>query len=483
MARLRELVGLEPGLARIVAGRIGLPVDFAEELAEAAVAAGDVATLRALAAHPVTPPERLAVLASHADEGVRRAVALHRATPEAVLRELAGDASAAVRRALAAREKLPKSIAKVLLTDAVGDVRLTLARRVDARPKHLRALADDPDPRVRRFVAALGYLGTTAVADADPKVRRAAVSGCDVEKLAPHLGSVIRDPDPGIRELAAAMGRNHSPESLAVLAADSEAAVRREVAANWFTPESALVTLAGDTDPDVLAAVSGNPFAPPAALEMIVEALPRDFTPFSSLFPSDTGARWWDIFNNLLEHPRISPEALRVLYAKNSDGFHYGNALSQPNWPPDLLIEFALRDCAGVLDSEEESDFHAEIDRARREVALPSVLAMMLRGPVYSLRKGAAANRHTPPEALAEYVRTADPEIDNYLLDDVAKNPATPVEILQEWAAGGRRHYYMLKNPELPESVLRIIAAGDDAEEAHMMLAVRAARAGRETPC
>lgn len=482
VGRLRELAQREPALARIVAGRIGLPTDLAEELAEAAVGARDTATLRVLAAHPVTSPKWLAELAGHSDEGVRRAVALHRATPKSALRGLAGDASPAVRRALAAREKLPRSIAEVLLTDAVDDVRLTMARRFGARPKHLRALVGDPDPRVRRVLSRLGYADETAFTDDDPGVRRAAVARSGIDELTPRIDHVVRDPDPGVRELACGMGRNHSPTSLAVLAADSDPKVRRAAAANWFTPKAALTALAGDIDIGVVEAVSGNPSTPPGALEMIADGFPRDFR-YSPLWDHDDPELHgrFLLCDNLLDHPRIPPEALRTLHAKNPPYFHEGNAMSQPNWPPDLLIEFALSYCRSTLDGQKEHKSYRDIDQARREAPLPEVLAMMLRSPIYYVRGGAAANRHTPPEALAEYVRTADPELTHF--DEMAKNPATPVEILEAWASVGERHYDMLKNADLPESVLRIIAAGENdsyAEKAHTVLAVRASHATEE---
>lgn len=480
-SRLRELAAAAPAQARLVASRIGLPSDVAEELAESATNGGDVATLRALAAQPATSPQRLALLAAHPDERVRRGVAVHRATPKSALRLLAGDASAAVRRALAAREKLPRKIAEALLADASAEVRLTMARRYGARPEHLRALVADPDPRVRRVVSALGVTDPAAAfADDDPKVRRAAVRRAGVEELAPHLDRLVADPDQGVRELAGHLLRNRRPAALAVLAADPEPAVRRAAATNHFTPEAALAALAGDADLPVVAAVADNPFTPPAALAAIADACPADFSyhPMWDRGDDADAPHRSRIVNDLLDHPRIPPEALRALHAKNPPYFHEGNAMTQPNWPPDLLIEFALSYCRSTLDTEEEHESYRAIDTARHHEPLDQVLAMMLRSPIYYVRGGAAANRHTPPEAIAEYVRTADTEMAKSHFDYVAKNPATPVGILEAWAAAGDRHYEMLKNPDLPTSVLEIIAAGDGdfyPEQARTVLAVRAA--------
>ncbi|MFJ2582258.1 hypothetical protein [Kitasatospora aureofaciens] len=489
--RLRELACEDPRLARIVASRIGLPTELAEELAARAGGAdggdGDVRTLRALAAQPATRPQRLALLARHPDEQVRRAVALHRSTPKAALKELATDHSLVVRRALAAREHLPGKLATALLTDASAQVRLTLARRFDARPKHLRALATDPEPRIRRLVAALGYADGDGLTDDDPRVRRTAVNRCGVEQLAPHLNRLVHDPDVGVRALSAHMRRNHNPTALAVLAADPQPAVRSEAAGNWYTPAEALTALAHDGDLAVLAQVSDNPFTPPQALAAIVEAVATDFDydRYCDRGNADKSLMR-DIIDHLLDHPAIPPQALRALHAKNLPDFHEGNAMSRPNWPPDLVIQFGLSYCASTVDEGEERRSYTEIDAARRTEPLDQVLATMLRSPIHYLRGAAAANRHTPPQALAEYVRTADPEMEEYHLDDAAKNPATPPEILEAWAAANERHYEMLKNPYLPESVLQIIAAGDNdfyAPRARQMLEVRAYRAGTQAPC
>jgi hypothetical protein len=488
-SRLRELADQDPRLARIVASRIGLSAKLAEELAVRAsgaggsdsaegTAQGDVRVLRALAAQPATSPQRLTLLAQHADEQVRRSVALHRSTPKPALRVLLGDASAEVRRALAAREKLPRKIAAALLTDASADVRLALARRFEANPDHLRALARDPDPRIRRVVAALGHADGADLSDDDVRTRRIAVDRCGLEELAPHLDRLVRDPDAGVRQLCAYMRHNHSPAPLAVLAADPVPTVREYAAMNWYTPAEALAALAGDTDLRVLERISDNPFTPPQALAAVVEAVPSDLDGSS---PSPMRS----IISQLLDHPAIPPEALRALYAKNPPYFHMNDAMGQSNWPPDLVIEFALSYSAPV-EGEEELRSYAEIDAARRSEPLDQVLATMLSSPIHCARRAAAANRHTPPQALAEYVRTADPEREEYGLDGVARNPSTPVEILNAWAAAGERHYELLKNPYLAASVLEAIAADDSTEyasQARRILEVRGYRAGTEETC
>ncbi|MFE6906652.1 variant leucine-rich repeat-containing protein [Streptomyces erythrochromogenes] len=486
-SRLRELAAQGPGTARIVATRIGLPAGLAEEVAVRALAGGPdwFGVLRALAAHPATSAERLAELAAHPEESVRQVVAVHRATPKAAVKALARDGSTAVRRALAGREKLPRKVAGSLVADSSGEVRLALVRRVGARPEHLRALAADPDARIRRVVAALGHAGDADLTDPDPAVRRTAVHKRSAPELVPVLDALAHDPDARVRELVAQQYRNRTPAVLARLASDAEPCVRAATAANPFTPVRQLTELADDPDLAVLVAVSQNTTAPPETLARLVNTIT------ASAGDGDPHAlgRQEDLRNLVyaaLEHPATPPESLRALHAADLwPYFHPGNAMDQPNWPPDLLIEFGLTYSAGTVSGEAERASFAAIDEARHTEPLEDVLAAMAGSPIYYLRR-AVANRHTPPEALAAFVRDAAHAGDSSHLDDIAKNPATPVEILLAWAEAGERHYDMLKNPSLPEPVLAVIAASTDtsyAGEALRMLEVRALRAGTETPC
>ncbi|MEE1822081.1 hypothetical protein PUR61_07730 [Streptomyces sp. BE20] len=495
-ARLRELAA-DPALARIVASRIGLPADLAEELAVRAEAGGDVPrwtpVARALAAQPATAPARLARLSAHPDEGVRRAAAVHRATPRRAVKALAADPAVAVRRALAAREKLPRSVAAVLVADPCADVRLTVARRVGARPEELDALVGDPDPRVRRVLTALGRSSAADLADPDPRVRRTAVERRGHRDLAPVLDTLAGDPDPAVRALVATRWRNHDPVSLARLADDPDPRVRAAAADNWYTPVAQLTALAADPDRRVLAELSDNRLAPPAALTRLADTL-------AGLADDDTAAgREPDpeereerrrLVHAVLGHPATPPETLRRLHALELNPyFHEGNAMSQPNWPADLLIGFGLDYSGRNVEGEAERASFDRIERAVGTQPPEQVLAAMVGSPVYYLSR-AVANRHVPPEALAEYARAAALSPEGHDLDDLARNPAAPRDVLLGWAAENRYCSTMMENPELPVPVLAAIAGcsdDDHAAEARDLLEVRtlraAARGETGNPC
>ncbi len=235
----------------------------------------------------------------------------------------------------------------------------------------------------------------------------------------------------------------------------------------------------------MLVAISQNATAPPETLARLVDTITRSFGDSGSIAHGQE-EDVQRLAYAALEHPATPPESLRALHALDLwPYFHPGNAMDQPNWPADLLVEFGLTYCAGTVSGKAEIESFAAIDDARHTEPLEDVLAAMARSPIYYLRR-AVANRHTPPEALAEFVRDPARAEDTGLLNDIAKNPATPIEILLAWAEAGVRQNGMLKNPALPEPVLAAIAAGtdtSDAAQARAMLEVRALRAGTETPC
>jgi hypothetical protein len=483
--RLRELADRGPRLARIVACRIGLPPETAEELAVLAAERGPewLGVLRALAAQPATSGARLAALAVHPDASVRRAAAVHPETPESALGKLARDAATPVRRALAGRETLPPGIAGGLLADASGDVRLTMARRFDAGPEELRPLAADPDPRVRRVVTALGFGNGGELTDPDPAVRRTAVRTRDHTRLAHILPELARDPDRQIRDMVTEMHRNHDPAALAVLATDPEAAVRAGAAGNWFTPVRSLTELANDPDPRVAEALTGNHLAPPDALARLADRLIR--LRADDIRTAGAGHEVHRVVHDLLGHPATPPGTLRRLHELGPSHFHEGNAIGAPNWPPHLVARFALQYSSSVLDGDEERASHAAIHEALRTRPPEEVLAAMADSPVHWLA-AVIANRHVPREVLARCAAEADRGERTDHLDDLAANPSLPEEYQLAWAAAGRRCHDLLRNPELPGSVLELLADGPDdhrAERARLILEVRAHRAGAETPC
>ncbi|MEU3598899.1 hypothetical protein ABZ714_09245 [Streptomyces sp. NPDC006798] len=484
--RLRELAEPDPRIARIVASRIGLPPELADELAGWAADRGEAwwGVTRALAAEPAAPAARLAGYATHPDASVRRVAAVHRNTPRRALKKLAGDGETAVRRALAGREELPKGLVRRLAGDAAGDVRLTVARRTDTDPAVLRSLATDEDPRVRRVVAALGQGGGAEFDDEDPVVRRNAVRRAGPEVIAPLVAALARDLDPEVRALAAEQCRNRDPLALSVFAGDLNAGVRRRAAANRFTPVISLISLADDDDPEVRNALAENADAPPEALARLADGLLERWHPDDP----DTGSLGLGkrpLVFALLDHPATPPGTLRRLYERGPSGFQQGNAVSGPNWPPELMARFALDYCAGLLDGEAERASHTAIGRALGTAPVEEVLTAMVHSPVYWLR-GAVANRHVPPGVLADCAGEVDRGERTDHVEALAANPALPPEVQVRWARAGLRVYNLLRNPELCEAALLALADGPDqywAEEARLALEVREHRTGTDETC
>ncbi|MCB5169579.1 hypothetical protein LG634_32830 [Streptomyces bambusae] len=204
--------------------------------------------------------------AAHPDPDVRRTVAENPQLPAAELAALAEDPDPNVRRAA---------------VFCAGDYAVALPARTVVR------LAADPEPRIRYFATCLPGLPDaplhTLAQDPDPRVRAAAAHSWD--RLRPDIRSVLTaDPDPQVRRAVerathtepplpttvdgflaeTAEGRrrdtaHRAPVDAALaahLAAHEDAALRRAAAANPHLPTGLALSLAGDPDPAVRLAVS-----------------------------------------------------------------------------------------------------------------------------------------------------------------------------------------------------------------------------------
>lgn len=116
----------------------------------------------------------------------------------------------------------------------------------------------------------------------------------------------------------------------------------------------------------MLVAISQNETAPPETLARLVDTITRSFGGGQSITPGQE-VDVQRLVYAALEHPAAPPESLRALHALDLwPYFHPGNAMDQPNWPPDLMIEFGLQYCASTVSGKAERASFAAIDEARR---------------------------------------------------------------------------------------------------------------------
>jgi hypothetical protein len=240
-------------------------------------------------------------------------------------------------------------------------------------------------------------------------------------------------------------------------ARDPSAKVRATLGGSPFTPERILLQLAQEKNWDINKELAGNGFASAAVLDYVADQVPK-------LRGNDiphADARINDTIDALLSNLHSNPETLRKLHGKGIAYFHFANAWhNSPNWPADMLIDFALQYAFDTSDTPVEKKFWNKINQERAMKPPHEVLAMMLRGPIYYLRNAAVSSRFTPPQALEDYYRSGQARKDDSL-EELARNPATSKALALEMIAKSKGSdlnsvmYSMQKRVDLDPDLLR----------------------------
>ncbi|MGW2275529.1 hypothetical protein [Streptomyces yangpuensis] len=220
--------------------------DLTAESIEEVIRLGSV---RSLAANAHVPATVRARLAEHPKPEVRAAVAANVADdPPGLLARLADDPDPLVRAFLAMNELLPAELLAVLAEDPEPSVRANVVTYGRHAPEPVRrALLMDSDPEIRSQAASV-YSPPTDLLPAllaDPETR--AVAARHVAPSAELAG----DPDPSVRRAVAAHP-HLSAELRDVLASDVDLFVRNTIAARPDTPailRESLVAGLGTDDP------------------------------------------------------------------------------------------------------------------------------------------------------------------------------------------------------------------------------------------
>jgi hypothetical protein len=238
-----------------------------------------------------------------------------------------------------------------------------------------------------------------------------------------------RHPSPWVRRVAAQAPRAPK-EVLALLAEDGVIEVRVQVATNPGVPQEVLRALTSNPlDRVVRAQAARHPALPPALLE----ELARDRAP---------GVR-----SGTAQNPR-APVALLEALAGDKTGMVRAGVASNPGAPLELLTVLAR-------------DPHPRVRQlAAANPALPAELLPALAQAREIAVRAAVAARPACPEALllslardrADAVRRV-----------VAENPGTPLEALLSLSRNKSTHWWLLRNPSLPLSLLRELCSSDNA--------------------
>lgn len=357
----------------------GPPADSlsAGERAEIAEAGPDL--LYELITSKHLPVEEFVSLASHPEPRIRWALASSPACPEACLQALATDADALVRAAVAGNAHCPPAVRPGLIADDDWRVRVAVLCGSNTAPCRetdnavAERLAADPEPRVRRVVAAMPQLSRHLVAqlardpdnrvserilrfqpldasvyekqagDPNANVRLAAAAHAFAGKppfdLAEHretrnriLQRLMLDSDVHVRDQAANGWQPYAwyEENAQRLAADTLPSIRRLWAGITRNPQI-LAQLAQDSAPDVRRVVAENPNTPAGTLI----AMCHDVK-ISPLPISDEAREALNLATALSNNPRLPAEAIGILIDKENEYVRLFE--DQPNLSPEQMI-------------------------------------------------------------------------------------------------------------------------------------------------
>ncbi|MEU6754289.1 hypothetical protein ABZ914_49375, partial [Spirillospora sp. NPDC046719] len=250
--------------------------------------------LEGVATNPAAPVEYLLLILERAEPRMRHALLRRAGVPDAVYEAAVRHPDPHARRLVAVSGHAPAEIRALLADDPDPDVRRSLA----AIPEHWEPrrplpadvvvrLAADPDPRVREAVLDRDLPdGVRAALAADPDARvRWGVLCTWPDPPDEIVDAALDDPDPEVRRAAVALAADRRPDVAAPLLAagapdvvarvpldagqavalsrDGRARVREAVAANTSVPPGLLAVLARDPEHKVRLAAAANPSLPP----------------------------------------------------------------------------------------------------------------------------------------------------------------------------------------------------------------------------
>lgn len=258
----------------------------------------------------------------------------------------------------------------------------------------------------------------------------------------------------------AAYNRATPPDVLSILAGDPNSRVRSYIACNPATPPDALSVLAGDADEYVRLCVAENPATPSDMRIEVLTTLDANFR--QTLAESATAA---DVLSKLasdtetlvrraVARNRITPADALSKLASDCETEVRSGVAGNPASPVGALTALA-------------SDSDSEV---RSRVALSStvssdvrlhLLATLAGDPDKWARSNVARNPATPVDVLT----TLAGDSENWVRSEVAGNPATPVGILTALASDFHNQVRsgVAANPATPVDILTMLASDSDS--------------------
>jgi hypothetical protein len=427
-----------------VARNYSTPVSMVESLA----ADPDPDVRRAIAQNSLTPTAVLETLSADPDSTIRSRIAEHRSASSSVLEKLAADPDTYVRRQVVDNTSAPISVLEKLSTDSDPDVRRQVAWNSSTPKGVLQGLSADSDLGVRSAVARrlLRYMSSRA----DIRQAELAISAEDFDKTAageaqPTVLEALANHNARSVRMAVALNTSTPAAVLEVLATDWASGVRGNVARNSSTPEALLEALAQDEDFTVRGAVAQSPHAPLSMRLEVLAALAADPSEFVRGYAAeirqqivenatsddptttlilerfavdlDAGVR-----SAVAENPSTPDVLLEVLSHDLNSGVRYFVA-ENPSTPGAVLANMTMDQDQGVV----EAVMKRFAQFPKDQPLSVAVLESFSNAPASNVRRWVAGHSSTPDIVLKRLALDCDQTV----RQAVARNPATPINILQ----------------------------------------------------
>jgi hypothetical protein len=427
-----------------------------------------------IARNPLTPAAALTQLAVDPDTRVRSGVARNRSIPISIIEILAADPDPDVRCEIAENSLTSAAVLETLSADPHPYVRIQVAGNASAPISALEKLSTDSDSDVRRRVACNSSTPKEVVkglsADSDLSVRRdvtrqlmpymssrADIRQAELEMSAEHFDKTAAG---GARPEVLAALANHNARSvrmavalnastpaavLEVLATDWASGVRGNVARNSTTPKALLETLAHDEEYSVRGAVAQSPHAPLSMRLQVLGALAADPSEFVRGYAAE-------IRQQIVENATSDDPTTTVILERFAVDLDAGvrSAVAENSSTPDVLLEALSHDLdssvryfvaknpstpgavlANMMMDQDQDVVEAVMERIAQfpkdQPLSVTVLENFSNTPASNVRRWVAGHSSTPDIVLKRLALDCDQTV----REAVARNPATPLNILQ----------------------------------------------------
>lgn len=510
-ARLKELAGISPDLARLVASNPGATSELLRELA----GSRNPDTRQNVAANPNTPTEVLLKLGEEFPQevvnnpvfsllflenpnilhempvAVLRNIVVQEGVPVFILEYAAHSWDAKVQMAVATNAQTPSATLEKLAKSRYSEVaeaarlHVNLAGEMTGgldkaafRAIHNTAIEGEKYGVFLKELAKIGAIPYFAIKTFPHNCELLLQIASNPHTPGRTLEELVKDRNWEIR-LAVAANPRTPARSLAHLSVDNNWRVRWEVARNPKTPVLAMQHLAFDMRSEVQLAVAAHAQTPVPALQKLVKSRYDKVARVARLrldWAGDKKDGWLEAAQEIVrELDGKSLEELAEKSLSRKPASQLAEFLSKNDLWDRLEIARAQNIRNKILEQlAKDDDFSLGWDLALNRNTPGRILQKLAEHNHYLIRRDCAANPNTPASALELLAKDSDSRV----CEKVASNPNTPASILELLVKNndsGVRHN-LASNPSTPASILEQLVSDSDSRVRQVAIAPYLAR-------